>query len=556
MADYDVIVIGSGAGGGTAAWALSRAGKRVLLLERGPKFADDEARQHEGEMLIRMRPYEDRDMRINGRPGRPYVGGVAGGGSSLYGAVMLRPSPRDFTPGRDYDRTYLPAELAEWPVSYDDLAPYYDQAEDLYHVAGETRDPMPHVGRRTRPYGQRPDDLVPISLAMAHGVRARGHQPFRLPLAIDYRICLRCPSCPGYLCPTGARASSLNRCIEPAVRDHGLEVSYHCDVLALLPPAAASRPGMDNRTSMSDSDQPGSNGGSRRPDRLTRVRVRDRQTGRTWDIEADTLVLAAGAIGTPVLLQRSGWTDRSGQLGRNYMYHDGGIAAGVFLRPTGAADRFAKQIGFTDLYFGNDRFPHKLGYAQALPVPGPRSLAATLPLPIPEPIARAMHARIVTLAGAVEDLPQAGNRVTLMRDGTISLQHRFHPYDTKRAQWFKRELMAIMRRAGAAFVAGATGDADQTHTAHQVGTARFGTDPATSVLDPDCRLWGTDNVFVADGSFMPTSLGVGPALTIIANALRVSDRILGRPAPRAADTTARTADRAIPGNRVTTTEAG
>ncbi len=500
MADYDAIVIGSGAGGGTAAWALSRAGKRVLLLERGKTFDDPEAKQDEAEMLIRMRPYEDRDIWMNEKRRCLYVGGVTGGGTSLYGAVLLRPSPEDFHPGKWYDR-YMSREQWDWPISYDSLEPFYEQAENLYHVAGSTADPMPHIGKRSKSYPQKPEELVPISKRIASGIRKSGLQPFRLPLAVDRAKCLRCPSCPGYMCPTDARASSLNRCVEPAVRDHGLDVWTACEATHLL----------TNSNTQTDRT-------------VTSVRVE--RDDSTVEVSADKVFVAAGAIGTPVLLQRSGLGLESGQLGRNYMYHDGALGAGVFYHPTGAADIFAKQIGFTDLYFGTDEFPFKLGYAQALPIPGPLSLKDNLPLPIPDSLARWMHARIVTLAGAVEDLPQSDNRVQLRNDGGIDIRHRFHPFDTFRSKFFKAVLTKVMLASGAQLAFGATAEADETHTAHQVGTARFGKDPEIAVLDPNCRIFGTDNCYVVDGSFMPTSLGVGPALTIIANALRVSDHIL------------------------------
>lgn len=132
---------------------------------------------------------------------------------------------------------------------------------------------------------------------------------------------------------------------------------------------------------------------------------------------------------------------------------------------------------------------------------------------------------MLVLSGAVEDLPQLGNRVALARDGRIELTHRFHPYDVERSRWYLARLKEVMRNTGALFSIGGTGDKDDLHTAHQVGTARFGNDPVTSVLNPDCRLHGSENVFVVDGCFMPTSLGVGPALTIMANALRVAERI-------------------------------
>jgi choline dehydrogenase-like flavoprotein len=221
----------------------------------------------------------------------------------------------------------------------------------------------------------------------------------------------------------------------------------------------------------------------------------------------------------------SGARDTSGQLGRNYMYHAGAMAVGLFAKPTGSSDRFTKQVGFTDLYLGDGRGSGKLGYAQALPIPGPRSMAANLPFPLPLGAGRWLHDRAVTLAGAVEDLPQTQNRVELTGNG-LALHHRFHPYDVERSRRMAGVLTRVLRASGAVGAVGVTADRDDTHTAHQVGTCRFGEDPEHAVLDRDCRMHGYDNLYVLDGAFMPTSLGAPPALTIIANALRVGAKML------------------------------
>ncbi len=495
--ETDILVIGSGSGGGTAAWALARAGKRVLLVERGAQYGDRYAYQDEKRALIRMEPYEDRPALVNGRRARLFVGGIAGGGSALYGGVLMRPAPEDFTPGLHYgDR--LDRRIWEWPISYEEMGPWYDRAEELYRVSGPDGAPPPHVGWRKAPFPGEVPALEPINERLWEAMGGEGMTPFHLPLAVDFRTCLRCPTCPGYLCPNDSRASSLNRCVLPAVGEHGLRFETGVEILRLM----------------------------QKKGRITGALARKRGSGEALTIRARAVVLAAGAVGTPMVLERSGLGGESGQLGRNFMYHAGALAVGLFRKPTGGADRFIKQLGFTDLYFGAEDFRHKLGYCQALPVPGPESLRANAPVKLPLALARGLYERTLTLAGAVEDLPQAINCVTATRNGGFRLRHRFHGYDIHRSHYFKKRLVRILKRTGAAVVIGATGDKDDTHTAHQVGTARFGRDPASSVLDPDCRLHGVENLWVADGSFMPTSLGVGPALTIMANALRVTDKMV------------------------------
>jgi len=223
---------------------------------------------------------------------------------------------------------------------------------------------------------------------------------------------------------------------------------------------------------------------------------------------------------------RSGIGNSSDQLGRNFMYHAGAIVVCLFAHPTGGSERFIKQLGWTDDYFGTADFPHKLGYVQMIPIPGPLAFKKKSPVPLPLPLARFLYERTVAFTGSVEDLPQAENRVKMHPDGRISLSHRFHEYDIFRSKYYLRRLKKLLRQCGASIVVGATSERDDIHTAHQVGTSRFGNDPKTSVLNPMCRLHEIDNVYVVDGSFMPTSLGVGPALTIMANALRVSEHII------------------------------
>jgi choline dehydrogenase-like flavoprotein len=133
-----------------------------------------------------------------------------------------------------------------------------------------------------------------------------------------------------------------------------------------------------------------------------------------------------------------------------------------------------------------------------------------------------LRARMLPLVGIIEDLPDPANRVFWGADGRPSLRHRFAEYDLERGRQLARLTAQILKRAGATYCA-TSGFASQEHVAHQCGTLRFGKDPDHAVLDAECRMFQYPNVFVVDGSFMPTSLGVGPALTIMANALRVAD---------------------------------
>lgn len=487
--DCDVLVVGGGAGGGTFAYACARAGKRVVLLERGRKYVVEQPTHDERAMLIDKLPYDDRATDVNGSSQQLYVGGVLGGGTSLYGAALLRPSREDFHPGQFYgDR--IPRAIWDWPLAYDDLEPHYTEAEKLYGVAGGDDDfgvlPRPACG-----YPEHPLPLHPVNEKLIAANRANGLRPFRLPLAIDPVRCLRCAACAGYVCPTGARGSSAGL-VERAIADGlPLQVRTNVEVEQFLLNGAGEVNG---------------------------VSVLDRLTGSRQILSARRYVLAAGAIHSPLLLQRSGL---GGPLvGRNYVAHLSPIVVGIFPRRTRADESFVKQVGFADYYFGTKEYPHKLGLVQSLPVPGPL-LTAKMASRVLRPVLGFLRKRMLPLAGIVEDLPNPDNHVSWGPDGRTSLRHSYAPYDLERGRRLARLMRGILRRAGAVLCLTkrlALGE----HVAHQCGTLRFGQSPDHAVLGPDCRMFGHPNVFAVDGSFFPTSLGVGPALTIMANALRVA----------------------------------
>jgi choline dehydrogenase-like flavoprotein len=493
--DGDVIVIGSGAGGATLAFACARAGKSVLLLERGRRYATDEQPMDEKAMFIDKRPYDDRSVEVNGHPKQLYIGGVVGGGTALYGAALLRPSRDDFHPGKHYgDR--LPRHLWDWPIGYDDLEPHYTEAEQLFGLAGSHEDDLGPLEKPRNGYPLSPLPLHPINERLMAANRAHDLRPFRLPLAIDPRRCLRCHTCAGAICPTGARTSTRQ-----FVED-GAAAGWPIEVLSGVEAEELTRDGAG---------------------RVDGVRTINRTTGEKATYRARRYVLAAGAIGSPQLLLRSGLD--GAQVGRHYMAHLSPIAIGLFPRRTGADETFVKQVGFADYYFGTKTHPHKMGLVQSLPVPGPLMTAKTAPKFLPRGLQKYLRQRMLPLAGIIEDLPDPENRITLGPEGQARLRYRYSPYDHERGRQLGRLMSQILRRAGALFCLVKRFPSEE-HMAHQCGTLRFGTDSAHAVLDRDCHLYGHPNVVVADGSFMPTSLGVGPALTIAANALRIAATVI------------------------------
>ncbi len=493
--DYDVIVVGGGAGGATFAFACARAGKSVLVLERGDHYAMPSAVHDERAMLIDKRPYDDREVAVNGTARRLYMAGILGGGTALYGGALVRPSELDFQPGQFYGKR-IPRAIWDWPISYADLEPHYSEVERLYGVAGRGDDDFGPLQKPSRGFMGEPLPLHPLNQRLIAANRRHGLRPFRLPLAIDAARCLRCGVCAGYVCPTGARSSAA-QLLESAVKaGYPLEVQTQVEVERLV----------------SDPKKGG-----------TVISVVDRSTGKRRQYRARRYALAAGAIGSSLLLLRS---RMGGSLvGRNYMMHLATIVVGIYPQASRTDSSFVKQVGFADYYFGTPRFPHKMGIVQSLPVPGPLMSAKLAPF-VPEPVRAFLRERCLPLAGMIEDLPNPANRVTLGPDGEPKLTHRFGKYDRVRRRKLMPHIVRILKRSGAVYCIARNRFSDE-HVAHQCGTLRFGTDPAHSVLDADCRIHANPDVFAVDGSFLPTSLGVGPGLTIMANALRVAAKVVG-----------------------------
>lgn len=273
MPDYDAIVVGSGVGGGSAATALSDAGLDVLVVERGRALVNPDDYQDEQRMLGERVASDDRPIEISGVASRPLVGGVPGGGSALFGGALVRPSREDFVPGRHYgDR--IPRAIWEWPVDFDDLADYYDRAEDLFGVSGDATESPPFLETRPRPYPRSSPPLDAFNEGLAAGLRSQGAQPFDLPLAIDFEVCRRCARCPGFICPTGARTSTDRTLLAPRAKLGRLDYWHGMEASSI----------------------------DRSGNRFARLRIRDRSTGAIREVSADHLLLGAGAIGTPLLL--------------------------------------------------------------------------------------------------------------------------------------------------------------------------------------------------------------------------------------------------------------
>jgi choline dehydrogenase-like flavoprotein len=517
---YDVLVVGSGPGGATTAARVAETGKRVLLLERGdflPRERDNwDSRAVFGEAKYTADEtfYDRRD-----RPFRPELHYYVGGNSKVYGAALFRLLPSDFGEVRH------PAGVApSWPLSYADMEPYYVRAEHLFWVHGQHGED-PFAGLSSRDYPYPPVRHEPRIQQLSDGLAELGLHPFHLPLGVQLTQdehgratadspCIRCDRVDGFPCLVGAKADAESAVIRPALAGHpNLTLMTRTTVQRLLTDAAGRA--------------------------VTGVAV-TLPDGSPHVFTADIVVLSAGAILSAALLLKSateqhprGLANSSDQVGRNYMRHNN-LALIAFSREPNPTV-FQKTLALNDFYGPGQHWEYPMGSIQMLgksddwQIKGaaPRRLGWAPSAPYGQ-VAR--HSIDFWLTG--EDLPVPDSRVTLRPDGAIklALQPGNNTEGLTRLRKTFQEMLSKLGMADTAFTRSLYLHKafDAAATAHQAGTARFGADAATSVLDVHCQAHGLDNLYVVDASFMPSIGAVNPTLTIIANALRVGDHIAER----------------------------
>lgn len=532
--DYDVLIIGTGMGGATLGYALARAGKKVLFCERGRTSWNSEALRgsfaeacvaasedshiHEKEILARAGRWSDEiEESSSGKPRRfiPFLGSGTGGSSALYGMVLERFFPEDFTPRQNYPQSGESSLPDSWPISYEDLVPYYEAAEKLYRVRGGT-DPCRSEERETALLP--PPPLSETSREFFDFFTSRGLHPYQLPSACE--DVPDCRGCQGFLCEKSCKNDSVRICLEPALAQYGARLLEECEVLRL------------------EADR----------DRVTGVLCRWR--GHELTLRADTIVLAAGALESPRLLLDSvspdwpaGLANDSGLVGRNLMRHYTDLYA-VFPKRQRRPDSSRKQVAWNDHYFTGKE---KLGTFQSFGALPPvvslisdiekdlQDAGARLRLALfrlARPIVRGflewLSIRCVILASLMEDLPYPDNRVAQPEPSSpggprLSIEYRISEHDRRRIRIFRSRIREILKPYRFFRFPQAE---NNKRLAHVCGTCRFGTDPRSSVLAPDNRAHGINNLYIVDSSFFPSSGGTNPALTIAANALRVADRLL------------------------------
>ncbi len=505
--DWDVIVIGTGIGGGTAGRALAERGLRVLFVEKGhegfateangvdPATGDPVARGVRG---LWPEPVRARIDGVEREVFAPLGCGV-GGSSVFYAATLERPEPHDL------DQTNArPHPTSGWPVSHAEMMPWFDRAEAIYAVSGEA-DPLSQVPCPALGAPRAPD---PGDAALMARLRARGLHPYRLHAAV--RHLPGCAECFGRKCPRPCKMDGRSAGVIPALATGNAALMSRAEVVALH----------------------GTSG------RIDGVVVR--HEGETKVLRAGRIVLAAGALGTPRLLLASAsgaWPAGIGNgadlVGRHLMFHLNEMVA-VWGGPPGAG----KSVGFRDLYW---RDGQRLGMVQAMGIEagygeilhylrqrlGASRLGSTRLVQegarLPAAIAARAMGRAKIFVGLLEDMPDPANRVTFdpAAPGRIAFDYRISDELRARRRIFRRGIRQAFGPARCAFLA----RAPEPNLGHPCGTARMGRDSASSVTAPDGRVHGMDNLWIADASLFPTSMGVNPSLTIAALALRIAEGI-------------------------------
>ena len=507
MSDYDVIIIGSGAGGGTLAHRLAPSGKRILLLERGGYVPREPQNWDTQAVLLDERyPTTERWVDKDGREFRPHQNYYVGGQTKFYGAILFRLRERDFGEIRHHGGV-SPA----WPIGYDELEPYYAEAERLYHVHGARgEDP-------TEPWASGPYPYPAVSheprIAQLHeDLERAGLRPFHLPVGVrlderdpETSVCVRCQYFDGFPCPTEGKADAHVLAVRPALAHPNVTLRRHARVERL-------------------DTSPGG-----------------RSVGRVVldggeSVTGDVVVVACGAVNSAALLLRSaaehhpaGLANSSGVVGRNYMCHYNSAVIAISREPN--PTRFQKTLGFNDWYASGPGSELPLGHVQMLAKSDKNVLKAGAPAGVPRFVLDYMARHAVDFWVTSEDLPSPSNRVTLERDGRIRVSYSETNLEAHRR--LLRSFERLVPRLGMhprliPNTLVRDGRIPLGGVAHQCGTVRFGDDPRTSALDVHCRAHDVDNLYVVDTSFFPSSGSVNPALTAMANALRVGDHLLER----------------------------
>jgi len=493
---HDLIIIGSGAGGGTLAHALADTSADILVVERGD-FVPQEPENWDPEAVWKRLRYRTKEVWLdeNGKKFSPYTHYCVGGNTKFWGSVLYRLRRQDFEAVEHVDGV-SPA----WPIDYDTLKPYYERAERLYHVHGQVGSDITDPPRGPFPYQAVPhaDGMV----GYIESLRRQGLHPSYLPLGLRNvgasEGCILCDTCNSFPCQRHAKSDADVCCIRPIRARPNVTLWANTQARRLLTNSSGSRV----------------------------MAVEVERDGQIYRVEAPLVVLSCGAVNSAALLLRSasdvcpdGLANSSGLVGRRYMAHLATMMQG-FHPFRKNCTVFQKTVGINDFYLRGPDGGYPLGQIQSQGRTHGVMAQTVVPW-IPLWAYNAWVARGVDWLVMSEDLPRPGNRVTVDSDDRINLRYR--PNNLRTHGRLVREVKRMLRRLGFWIVV--THSHEEKNTTHQCGTLCFGLDPRTSVLDPYCRSHDIENLFVVDASFFPSSAAVNPGLTIVAQALRVADHI-------------------------------
>jgi choline dehydrogenase-like flavoprotein len=508
---FDVIIIGSGAGGGTLTYRLAPTGKRILLLERGdyvprekqnwiPKLVNLDGRYQTTEH------WKDRD----GHDLHPHTNYNVGGNTKFYGAALFRLRKEDFGEIQ-HQAGISPA----WPISYAELEPYYTEAEEMYHVHGNRgEDPTEPPASSSYPYPAVSHE--PRIAELSAYFSSEGLHPFHTPLGVmlneqnrNTSPCIRCDTCDGFPCLLHAKSDAQVLAVDPALEFPNVTLLTNAFVERL-------------ETTPSGRE-------------VSKVIVK--RHGSTEEFSAGIVVLSCGAINSSAVLLRSandkhprGLANGSDVVGRHYMGHVNSVQMAISRIPNPTI--FQKTLSVNDFYFGSKEWAYPMGHISFVGKLDGDTLRAGAPKLTPGFTLDAMAAHSLDFWLTTEDLPDPENRVTLNSDGQIVLSYQ--PNNNEAHNRLIGKLHSIM------------GSHQDYHpglfcqnlyvgqriplagVAHQNGTVRFGNDPNSSALDVNCKAHDVDNLYVVDASFFVSAGAVNPSLTVMANALRVGDHLKER----------------------------
>ena len=511
---FDVVIIGSGAGGGTLARHLAPSGKSILILERGD-WLKREALNWDATAVFRENRYVSPETWYdrNGRPFQPQVHYFVGGATKMFGAALYRLRKEDFGELRHYDGI-SPA----WPITYEEFEPYYTKAEQMYHVHG-LRGQDPTEPPASAPYPCPPLSHEPRIQQLFDDIAAAGYHPFPAPAAImldesnmAYSTCIRCQTCDGFPCLVHAKSDAEVVAVRPALGYPNVMLLRNARALKLETNPAGTA--------------------------VTSVVAEVEGVLDTF--RGDIIVVSCGAANSAKLLLMSandkhpnGLANGSDQVGRNYMFHNSQAVLAISREPN--PTMFQKTLALNDFYFGMDGFDYPVGNIQMMgkslgPMYRGEKPIETALLPMRALDEIAYHA--VDFWLTTEDLPDPENRVTVDRSGKLILSYT--PNNQLAAQKLYEKLKSMLNHLGMhpdhliprnAYM---KTEIPIAGCAHQAGTCRFGRDPQTSVLDVNCKAHELDNLYVVDTSFFVSIGAVNPSLTAIANAIRVGDHLLQR----------------------------